>query len=165
MSALAERTMLTRSGITRLVDGLVAADLIRRVACPNDARISYAQLTDTGYEKLRRAGCSHVASIKRMFVEHFTREELAVLAELLGRRRAPPTGSARSPERASAPARSAWPALLLTVAATWRSGYAAACKAVYTGSIPVVASHGRPVPRSSTEHGYTRPPRGCSSVG
>ena len=31
-------------------------------------------------------------------------------------------------------------ALPLAVAATWRSGYAAACKAVYTGSIPVVAS-------------------------
>ncbi|MGH2909643.1 MAG: MarR family winged helix-turn-helix transcriptional regulator [Solirubrobacteraceae bacterium] len=85
MSALAERTMLTRSGITRLVDGLVAADLIRRVACPNDARISYAQLTDAGYDKLRRAGCSHVASINRVFVERFSCEELAVLAELLGR--------------------------------------------------------------------------------
>jgi hypothetical protein len=30
--------------------------------------------------------------------------------------------------------------LLATDEATWRSGYAAACKAVYTGSIPVVAS-------------------------
>ncbi len=48
MSALAERTMLTRSGITRLVDGLVNTGLIQRVACPNDARVSYAQLTDTG---------------------------------------------------------------------------------------------------------------------
>ena len=38
MSALAERTMLTRSGITRLVDGLVVAGWIERVGCPNDAR-------------------------------------------------------------------------------------------------------------------------------
>src|SRR2546423_3255125 len=59
MSALAERTMLTRSGITRLVDGLVDERLIERVACPNDARVSYAQLTEAGYEKLRAAGCSH----------------------------------------------------------------------------------------------------------
>src|SRR5947209_8515130 len=36
MSALAERTMLTRSGITRLVDGLVACGLIERTACPGD---------------------------------------------------------------------------------------------------------------------------------
>src|SRR5205814_914012 len=63
MSALAERTMLTRSGITRLVDGLVACGLIERVSCESDARISYAQLTDTGYEKLRSAGNTHIASI------------------------------------------------------------------------------------------------------
>jgi DNA-binding MarR family transcriptional regulator len=85
MSALAERTMLTRSGITRLIDGLVATGLIERVGCPNDARISYAQLTDAGHEKLRRAGCSHIASINRLFVERFSCEELATLAELLGR--------------------------------------------------------------------------------
>ena len=85
MSALAERTMLTRSGITRLVDGLVDAGLTERVACPNDARVSYAQLTDVGYEKLRQAGCSHVASINRLFVAHFSSAELEQLAELLGR--------------------------------------------------------------------------------
>jgi DNA-binding MarR family transcriptional regulator len=85
MSALAERTMLTRSGITRLVDGLVAAGLIERVACPNDARVSYAQLTEPGYEKLRLAGCSHVASINRLFVAHFSPAELRQLADLLSR--------------------------------------------------------------------------------
>jgi DNA-binding MarR family transcriptional regulator len=85
MSALAESTMLTRSGITRLVDGLVASGLIERVSCPNDARVSYARLTDPGYEKLRRAGCSHVTSIRRLFLEHFTPEETDQLAALLGR--------------------------------------------------------------------------------
>jgi DNA-binding MarR family transcriptional regulator len=85
MSALAESTMLTRSGITRLVDGLVAAGLIERVSCPNDARVSYAQLTDAGYEKLRQAGCTHIASIRRLFLEHFTAEEIEQLAELLSR--------------------------------------------------------------------------------
>jgi DNA-binding MarR family transcriptional regulator len=85
MSALAERTMLTRSGITRLVDGLVAGGLIERVSCPSDARISYAQLTDEGYDKLRRAGCTHVASIRRLFLEHYTPEEIDQLASLLGR--------------------------------------------------------------------------------
>lgn len=85
MSALAERTMLTRSGITRLVDGLVEAGLIERVACPNDARVSYAQLTGVGYEKLRRAGCAHVASIRRLFLEHFSPTEIEQLASLLSR--------------------------------------------------------------------------------
>ncbi len=85
MSALAESTMLTRSGITRLVDGLVQSGLIERVACPNDARVSYARLTEDGYEKLRDAGASHIASIYRLFLEHFTPEETAQLAALLGR--------------------------------------------------------------------------------
>src|SRR6516164_6877822 len=54
MSALAESTMLTRSGITRLCDGLVEVGLIERVSCASDARVSYAKLTDAGYEKLRK---------------------------------------------------------------------------------------------------------------
>jgi len=85
MSALASSTMLTRSGITRLVDGLVEAGYIERVACSSDARVSYAELTDSGYEKLRDAGCTHIASIQRLFVEHFTAEELNRLASLLSR--------------------------------------------------------------------------------
>lgn len=85
MSALAERTMLTRSGITRLVDGLVDADWIERVSCSNDARISYAALTADGYEKLRNAGCSHIASVRRLFLEHFTPAEIDQLASLLSR--------------------------------------------------------------------------------
>ena len=85
MSALAESTMLTRSGITRLVDGLVSAGLIERVSCRSDARVSYAQLTDAGYEKLRQAGCTHVASIRAMFLEHYSPEEIEQLAALLSR--------------------------------------------------------------------------------
>jgi len=85
MSALAESTMLTRSGITRLVDGLVEAGWIERVACPNDARVSYAQLTEQGYQKLRQAGCAHVRSIRRLFLENFTPAEVEQLATLLSR--------------------------------------------------------------------------------
>src|SRR5689334_7765360 len=85
MSALAESTMLTRSGITRLVDGLVAGGLIERVSCRSDARVSYAQLTDEGFAKLRSAGCTHVGSIRRLFLEHFDAEETSRLADLLSR--------------------------------------------------------------------------------
>jgi DNA-binding MarR family transcriptional regulator len=85
MSALAERTMLTRSGITRLVDGLVAAGLIERIACPQDARISYASLTAAGLTKLRKAGCSHVASIRRLFLSRYSPDEIQQLAALLSR--------------------------------------------------------------------------------
>jgi DNA-binding MarR family transcriptional regulator len=85
MSALSERTMLTRSGITRLVDGLVSQAFIERVPCASDARVSYARLTDTGYAKLRDAGCTHVKGIERLFLEHFSTDELEQLASLLSR--------------------------------------------------------------------------------
>jgi len=85
MSALSERTMLTRSGITRLVDGLVGQGLIERVSCSSDARVSYARLTDTGYTKLREAGCTHVAGIERLFLANFSADELELLAGLLSR--------------------------------------------------------------------------------
>jgi DNA-binding MarR family transcriptional regulator len=85
MSALAERTMLTRSGVTRLVDGLAGCGLIERRACESDARVSYAQLTDAGYERLREAGRTHAEGIRNAFLRHFDQNEVATLAELLGR--------------------------------------------------------------------------------
>jgi DNA-binding MarR family transcriptional regulator len=85
MSELAQSTMLTRSGITRLVDGLVVSGLVERVSCSNDARVSYARLTETGYNKLREAGCTHVAGIRRLFLEHFDAQETEQLASLLSR--------------------------------------------------------------------------------
>jgi DNA-binding MarR family transcriptional regulator len=85
MSELAERTMLTRSGVTRLVDGLCRIDLVERVSCSNDARVSYAQLTDEGHKRLVEAGRTHAEGIRNSFLRHFSEDETAQLAELLGR--------------------------------------------------------------------------------
>ena len=67
------------------VPELVAQGLVERVACKSDARISYARLTDAGYDKLDCAGATHVAGIQRLFLEHFSPAELDQLAGLLGR--------------------------------------------------------------------------------
>lgn len=85
MSELAKRTMLTRSGVTRLVDGLCRIDLVERVACPTDARVSYAQLTDAGLKRLREAGRTHIEGIRATFLQYFSEDEVSQLAELLGR--------------------------------------------------------------------------------
>jgi DNA-binding MarR family transcriptional regulator len=85
MGELANRTMLTRSGVTRLVDGLARNGLVERVACPSDARVSYAQLTDAGLKRLREAGRTHVEGIRQAFLRYFSEDEVAQLAELLGR--------------------------------------------------------------------------------
>jgi DNA-binding MarR family transcriptional regulator len=98
MSALAESTMLTRSGITRLVDGLVDRGLVERISCLNDARVSYAALTSDGASKLREAGCTHIRSIQRLFLERFSPDEIAQLAELLGRLPGACRGAGCAPE-------------------------------------------------------------------
>jgi DNA-binding MarR family transcriptional regulator len=85
MSELAERTMLTRSGITRLVDGLSKSGLVERVSCPEDLRVSYCQLTDEGFARLRAAGPTHIESVHTAFLQNFSEEEVEVLAKLLAR--------------------------------------------------------------------------------
>ena len=61
---LAERLMLTPSGITRLLDGLERAGLVEKATCATDARVTYASLTELGYGKLREASQTHIADIE-----------------------------------------------------------------------------------------------------
>jgi len=82
---LAERLMLTPSGVTRLLDGLERDGWVRKGTCDSDARVTYAVLTDEGRERLELAGRTHVAQIREIFVERFSEEELETLVDLLGR--------------------------------------------------------------------------------
>ena len=82
---LAQLVLLTPSGITRLLEGLERAGYVERATCESDARVTYAQLTDEGEEKLRHASTSHVAGIRDFFRERFSKEELEVLGGLLER--------------------------------------------------------------------------------
>ena len=82
---LAERVLLTPSGITRLLDGLERAGYVAKGECSTDARVSYAVLTDEGRDKLRAASKTHLASVRALMTERFSKQELGQLAELLGR--------------------------------------------------------------------------------
>jgi DNA-binding MarR family transcriptional regulator len=82
---LAERLMLTPSGVTRLLDGLERDGWVTKGQCDSDARVTYAVLTDEGRERLELAGRTHVAQIREIFVERFSDDELETLAGLLGR--------------------------------------------------------------------------------
>jgi DNA-binding MarR family transcriptional regulator len=85
MSDLSRRTLLTRSGMTRLVQGLERDGLVERRPCETDARVSFAVLTPDGVERLAAARRTHHAGIRRMFADHFSDEDAATLSELLGR--------------------------------------------------------------------------------
>ena len=82
---LAERVLLTPSGITRLLEGLQRAGWVERVACASDGRVSYAQLTDTGRAKLREASKTHLEAVRALFAERFADDDLAELDDLLAR--------------------------------------------------------------------------------
>jgi DNA-binding MarR family transcriptional regulator len=82
---LARNLMLTPSGVTRLLQGLEDAGLVERAACATDLRVTYAQLTDAGLDKLKAASGGHIASIRALFEEHFAQQEIHALAEILGK--------------------------------------------------------------------------------
>ena len=82
---LARQLMLTPSGVTRLLEGLEGAGLVERAACDSDLRVTYAQLTDAGAEKVQAASCGHEGSIKTLLDEHLTEQELETLARLLAK--------------------------------------------------------------------------------
>jgi DNA-binding MarR family transcriptional regulator len=82
---LAERLLLTASGVTRLLDGLEQAGYVDRDSCASDRRVTYAVLTDAGLAKLRETSNSHVAEIRSFFETRFSEEELDQLVGLLDR--------------------------------------------------------------------------------
>jgi DNA-binding MarR family transcriptional regulator len=74
MADIAERVLLSRSGLTRLVDRLVALGLVRRNPCADDGRGSYAELTPEGREKLAAARAAHLAGVRRFFLDRLEPE-------------------------------------------------------------------------------------------
>ena len=83
MSDLAERLLLSPSGLTRRLDALVEAGLVARVRCHTDRRGSFAVLTDAGRARLVEAAPDHVAQVRRHFVERLSRAQLQQLADAL----------------------------------------------------------------------------------
>jgi DNA-binding MarR family transcriptional regulator len=82
---LAERVVLTASGITRLLEGLERAGYVRKESCASDARVSYAAITDEGSEKLHAAAETHLQGVDDLFLSRYSGSELKTLDELLGR--------------------------------------------------------------------------------
>jgi DNA-binding MarR family transcriptional regulator len=81
MCDVAESVLLSRSGLTRLVDRLERDGFVERVSCADDARGAYAQLTDAGHTKLREAQRTHLAGVREHFLRHFAQEELDLLGD------------------------------------------------------------------------------------
>ena len=85
MSELAESILLSRSGLTRLVDRLERDGLLCRQTCSQDARGSFAKLTPAGAEKLAAARATHLAGVRALFLAHLDEDEKDLLGELWAR--------------------------------------------------------------------------------
>ena len=85
MHELAERVVLSRSGLTRLVDRLEAEELLIRDHCGTDRRGTYAVITEQGIVALRSTWPIYVRGIAQYFAQWLTPEEAEVLESAFGR--------------------------------------------------------------------------------
>jgi DNA-binding MarR family transcriptional regulator len=85
MTELASSVLLSQSGVTRLVDRLVKAGLVERERCDDDRRGLFARVTPAGLRRLAQARPTHLAGVRRSFLERFSRDELRTLEGLWNR--------------------------------------------------------------------------------
>jgi DNA-binding MarR family transcriptional regulator len=82
MGELADQLLLSRSGITRLVDRLVRQGLIERQRCAEDGRGYFAVLTPAGRRMLAATRGEHLAGVRRHFLSRLEPGELDALGAL-----------------------------------------------------------------------------------
>jgi DNA-binding MarR family transcriptional regulator len=80
ISTLASSVFLSLSGVSRLVDRLARDGYVRRETSSQDSRVSYAVLTQAGLEKRLAAKPTHLGGVRQHFLNHFSNEELLMLA-------------------------------------------------------------------------------------
>jgi DNA-binding MarR family transcriptional regulator len=85
MAELAEHVLLSRSGMTRLIDRLEREGMVSRSTCDKDGRGCYAGLTDLGRETVEQARTTHIAVVRAGFLRHFSEDEMRELATMFER--------------------------------------------------------------------------------
>ena len=85
LQALADSVVLSRSGLTRLIDRMEAAGLVRRELSAEDRRGFYAVLTENGRRRFEEVLPGHRTDIEEHFTHHLTGEEMETLTALLSK--------------------------------------------------------------------------------
>jgi DNA-binding MarR family transcriptional regulator len=85
MHDLARLILLSRAGLTRLVDRMGAAGLVERVPCEHDRRGTFVAMTSAGRTAIEEAAPVHLRGVQEHFVRHLDEAELAVMQRALGR--------------------------------------------------------------------------------
>jgi DNA-binding MarR family transcriptional regulator len=85
MSELADSVLLSRSGLTRLVDRLEKSGLVERRECEEDARGLLAAITEPGRRLFDDARRTHLAGVRRVYLARLSESEQATLGKLFER--------------------------------------------------------------------------------
>jgi DNA-binding MarR family transcriptional regulator len=85
MGELAESVLLTRSGITRLVDRMIGEGLVDREPCPGDRRGYYAVITPKGLDTIERVGPDHSKDAWEVFLGHIDENEAKLMEQVFRR--------------------------------------------------------------------------------
>jgi DNA-binding MarR family transcriptional regulator len=83
MNDLADRVLLSRSGLTRLIDRLQRDGLVQREACVSDARGLFAVITAAGRDRLAEATSTYLKSVRAQFLDVLNDEDLRQCAGIL----------------------------------------------------------------------------------
>ena len=83
--ALAGSLLLSRSGVTRLVDRMAEAGLVCRESSPADRRVSYVVMTQPGRDALDQASPGHLRGIAQHFVRYLEAGDVALLQGFFSR--------------------------------------------------------------------------------
>lgn len=85
MTELADRVLLSKSGLTRLVDRMCDAGLVSRMADEEDRRGRWVEMTKLGRQRLVDAAPVHMRGVHQYFTDYLSDEEAAVLGAALRR--------------------------------------------------------------------------------
>lgn len=82
---LADQLRLTRGGLTRRMDGVLSQGLVRRVQDDRDRRVAFAELTAKGWTLLKKIAPIHLASVRRLMIDHLSRAEIKAIGSAFGK--------------------------------------------------------------------------------
>jgi len=82
---LADTLRVTRSGLTRRMDGVLSKKLVARVPSTTDRRVAHARLTAKGSEVLRTVAPHHLESVRRLMIDRLTTSEIRAIASAFGK--------------------------------------------------------------------------------
>ncbi len=85
LSEVADKVLISRSNLTRLIDRLEAAGLLKRERCPSDRRGAFAVLTDAGLAMQQQMWTVYAKGITEYFGSHLSTEESQTMQQAFAR--------------------------------------------------------------------------------